>query len=84
VILVDANAWVAHARRADLGLVRLLVENRVVACDVVTGELMLGSGLPKTLTGDLARLPTIPSPTAGETRRFVERHFRIFAASGVG
>jgi predicted nucleic acid-binding protein len=84
VILVDTNAWVAHARRADVRLAGFLEDNRVVACDVVTGELMLGSGLPKGMARDLARLPSVPSPTAGDTRRFIERHGRVFSASGVG
>jgi hypothetical protein len=32
----------------------------------------------------LKLLPSVPSPTAGETRRFVERQVRLFRASGVG
>ena len=68
MILVDTNAWIAHARRADVKLIQYLESNRVVACDVVVGELSLGSGLPPTMSHDLARLPNVPSPTAAETR----------------
>jgi predicted nucleic acid-binding protein len=84
VILVDTNAWVAHARAADSKLVRLLQQNRVVTCDVIVGELLLGSGLPPEMTKNLKLLPSVPSPTAEESRRFVERQVRLFRASGVG
>jgi len=84
VILVDTNAWVHHLRRADPRLVGFLVQQRVRTCDVVIGELLLGSGLPRRFAHDLAALPSLPSPTASETRLFVERHRRSFAGSGVG
>jgi predicted nucleic acid-binding protein len=84
VILVDTNAWVTHVRSADLRLVRLLYENRVVTSEVVLGELLLGAGLPPALVRNLELLPQIPSPGATETREYVERHLRIFRVSGVG
>jgi predicted nucleic acid-binding protein len=84
LILVDTNAWVAHLRRRDQRLVDLLGEQRVHTCDVVIGELLLGSGLPKTFANDLLALPRLPSPGAAETRAYVERHGRTFAGSGVG
>lgn len=84
MILVDTNAWVDHLRKADPRLVVLLGENRVVTCDVVMGELLLGAGIPATLNRLLAQLPVVPSPTAAETRGFVERRGRSFRASGVG
>ncbi len=84
MILVDTNAWVAHLRRRDARLVRFLLEQRVRTCDVVLGELRLGSGLPKNFAKDLAALPRLPSPNAEETRSFIERHLRSFAGSGVG
>ena len=84
MILVDTNAWVSHLRKNDQRLVQFLSQQRVHTCDVVVGELLLGSGLPKTLASDLLALPRIPSPNASETRTFIERHARAFAGSGVG
>jgi predicted nucleic acid-binding protein len=84
VILVDTNAWIAHLRRADTRLARFLSEQRVRTCDVVIGELLLGSGLPGGFARDLRLLPRLPAPAAAETRAFIERHGRSFAGSGVG
>jgi predicted nucleic acid-binding protein len=84
VILVDTNAWVGHLRRRDLRLAKFLLEGRVRTCDVVIGELELGSGLPRSFARDLLALPRLPSPSASETRAFIERHQRTFAGSGVG
>jgi len=84
VILVDTNAWVHHLRRRDARLVRFLSEQRVRTCDVVVGELLLGSGLPRQFAVDLLALPRLPSPAAEETRLFITRHHRAFAGSGVG
>jgi predicted nucleic acid-binding protein len=84
MILVDTNAWISHLRKADAQLVTFLSEHRVRTCDVVVGELMLGSGLPRHLVRDLAALPSLPSPTAAETQAFVERHRKSLSGSGVG
>jgi len=84
VILVDTSAWVHHFRATDVRLVRFLREGRVGTCDVVIGELLLGSGLPRNVAKDLAALPLIPTPTPSSTRAFIERHRRSFAGSGVG
>lgn len=84
VILVDTNAWIHHLRKADARLSRFLIEQRVRTCDVVIGELMLGSGMPASFARDLRLLPRLPSPGAIETRMFIERHGRAFAGSGVG
>ena len=84
MILADTNAWVTHVRSSDARLVRLLGDNRVVACDVVIGELLLGAGLPKSLASTLALLPRLPSPTTAETLLFIRRHQTVFRSSGVG
>ena len=84
MILVDTNAWVQHLRKKDARLAKFLLEQRVHTCDVVAGELLLGSGLPKTFAADLLALPRLPSPGAAETRTFIERHRSAFAGSGVG
>ena len=84
MILVDTNAWVHHLRKGDARLVLFLSQQRVRTCDVVVGELQLGSGLPKGFAADLGALPILPSPGAAETRQFIERHKASFAGSGVG
>jgi predicted nucleic acid-binding protein len=42
MILVDTSAWIQHLRKSDTELVTFLKEQRVRACDVVIGELLLG------------------------------------------
>ncbi len=84
MILVDTNAWVSHVRSTDQRLVGMLNQNRVVTCDVVIGELLLGAGLPRGLTAALALIPRLGSPTAAETLAFVQRHIGLFRSSGVG
>lgn len=84
MILVDTSAWIQHLRRTDAALVTFLKEQRVRACDVVIGELLLGTGLPAGFARDLRALPRLASPSAAETRTFVERHSRAFARAGVG
>ncbi|HVV48669.1 MAG TPA: PIN domain-containing protein [Polyangia bacterium] len=84
MILVDTNAWIRHLRAASPDLVRFLLQERVHTCDVVIGELRLGSGLPRGFAQDLLALPRLPSPGAGETRAFVESHLPAFAGSGLG
>ena len=84
MILVDTSAWIGHLRRADARLVRLLSQGRVVTCDVVIGELLLGAGLPRALLPALALLPVLPGPSAPQTLDYLRRHQAAFAASGVG
>jgi predicted nucleic acid-binding protein len=84
MILVDTNAWINHLRKRDSRLILFLSEQRVRTCDVVVGELLLGSGLPKTFASDLAALPHLPSPSATDTRAFIDRHRSALAGAGVG
>ncbi len=84
MILVDTSAWIHHFKKMDPRLVTFLTEQLVRTCDVVIGELLLGSGLPRHIARDLLALPRVPSPGATETRTFIERHGRAFAGSGVG
>lgn len=84
MILVDTNAWISHLRKSDSRLVAFLLQQRVHTCDVVIGELMLGSGMPRTFSRDLLALPRLPSPAAAETRTFIERHRATLAGSGIG
>lgn len=84
MILVDTTAWIRHVRATDARLVRFLREGRVRTCDVVIGELLLGSGLPKSFARDMLALPRLPSPKPADTRAFIQRHHRSFGGSGVG
>jgi predicted nucleic acid-binding protein len=84
VILVDTSAWIRHLRAADRRLSDLLREQRVFTCDVVTGELTLGSGLPAALHQQLGLLPRVPVPTSKETLEFLQRHHRPLRTVGVG
>jgi predicted nucleic acid-binding protein len=84
VILVDTSAWIGHLRKKDSRLVSFLSEHRVRTCDVVLGELLLGSGLPKTFSADLSLLPRLPSPGSAETRAFIQRFQKSFSGAGVG
>jgi predicted nucleic acid-binding protein len=84
MILVDTNAWINHLRKGDSRLVLFLSQERVRTCDVIVGELLLGSGLPKTFASDLAALPHLPSPSTTDTRAFINRHRSAFAGAGVG
>lgn len=84
MILVDTNAWVHHLRRRDAQLSSFLLQQRVRTCDVVIGELALGSGLPTDFVPDLRALPRLPSPSAADTLLFVDRHRRALAGSGAG
>lgn len=84
MILADTNVWIFHLRRGDVRLRQLLLQQRIRTSDVIIGELTLGSGLPKGFVADLLALPRLPSPSALETRTFIERHHRTFAGSGVG
>ena len=84
MILVDTNAWVRHLRQKDARLVQFLGEQRVHTCDVVIGELLLGSGMSKMFAADLRALPIVPSPSAAETRAWIMRNAAVITGSGVG
>lgn len=84
MILVDTNAWIGHLRAADRRLITMLEQQRVVTCDVVLGDLALGSGLPPALARDLALLPCLPCPSAREVRERITRGARQFRGAGVG
>lgn len=85
MILVDTNTWVHHIRGdRSTRLPDLLRTGRVRTCAVVLGELRLGSGLPPAVDRLLAALPAVPSPSAEETTRFLERQRRSLAGTGIG
>jgi hypothetical protein len=40
--------------------------------------------MPTSFARDLALLPSLPSPSPGETRAFIDRHTRALRGAGVG
>ncbi len=65
-------------------MARQLRNLQVVTCDVVLGELSLGSGVSVEANEALQDLPRIPTPSAVETQTFIRRHADSFRAAGVG
>ena len=74
MVLVDSSVWIAHLRRADARLGRLLKDGLVRAHPWVIGELACGTlhRRHQFLTG-LDGLPTAPMATQREMRVLVER-----------
>ena len=85
MILIDTNTWVyfLHGSRPTR-VAEYLKTQRVRSCDVVIGELSLGTGLSESFRANLANLPRVPCPTAGETLAFKDRHDKTVQGSGVG
>jgi predicted nucleic acid-binding protein len=84
VILIDTSVWIAHFRRRDPDLVRLLARGTVASCAVVRAELRLGSGIPAAAVSLLGRLPELPVPDAAAALAFLDRHENALAGTGVG
>jgi predicted nucleic acid-binding protein len=83
MVLVDSSVWIRHFRQADRTLLNLIRLDRAVACTVVLGELLLGSGLSPRDATDLAALPQLPVPPAPTVLEFLKRHASI-RALGIG
>lgn len=84
MILADTMVWIRHLQNGDPRLVGMLSKSLIVTSDVVIGELLLGSGIPREVTTLLMALPVLPSPTAVQTREFMDRHRSAFYGSGAG
>lgn len=84
MILVDTNTWIRFLLGRPTRVAEYLRAQRVRVCDVVIGELSLGAGLPPAFRTELAKLPSLPSPTAGATLAFIDRHQDAIAGAGVG
>lgn len=83
MILVDTGIWVDHFKRANVRLVELLAEERVVTHDVIIGELALG-GIPdrENTLFFLDLLPRLTFLPAKAVRDFIERQRLV--GSGIG
>jgi len=84
VILVDTNTWIHFLNGRKTRVAEYLKAQRVRTCDVVIGELNLGSGLPDAFRVDLLKLPKLPSPSARDTVHFIDRHRQTVGGAGVG
>lgn len=83
MILVDTSTWVDFLHGRPTRVAAFLLQQRVRTCEVVIGELRLGSGLPAAFLGELLKLPRVPSPDAAETLAFLDRNSQIGGA-GIG
>ena len=62
-MLVDTSVWIAHERRPQPDLVRLVEVGRAATVAEVVSELRLGCGVrPLELSDQVASLPTLPMP----------------------
>ncbi|HYM09614.1 MAG TPA: PIN domain-containing protein [Bryobacterales bacterium] len=75
MILADTSLWIDHFRRANLGLLDLLLDGQVLIHPFVVGEISCGN-LPnrgRVLYG-LQELPSAAVAAHSEVRRLVEEH----------
>jgi predicted nucleic acid-binding protein len=83
VILVDTSVWIAHLRRGEPKLARLLDDGLVMTHSFVVGELACGSLRNRAgFLSYLGRLATAPEATSQEVRRLVE--MRRLMGKGLG
>ncbi len=83
MILVDTSVWVAHLRRSNSKLYKLLDEAKVFAHPFVVGELACGNLRNRSII--LADLEALPKPvlaTQAEVMRLIE-HRRLWGC-GIG
>lgn len=83
MVLVDSSVWIRHFRERDPVLVRLLADGEVVQCDVVVGELMLGSGISPAIRALLDALPGIEVVTSSDCLGFIDDHDEL-SRLGIG
>lgn len=82
-ILVDTAIWIDHMRSADVKLIALLRQARVVTHDHVIGELAMGSMKDRRLVLEsLLDLSRAPLAEEAEVRSFIEA--RGLFARGIG
>jgi predicted nucleic acid-binding protein len=74
-VLVDTSVWVAHFRKANTDLIRLLQNNRVLGHPLVLAEIACGTPpSPREQTlADMALLGPAFSASFSEVMAFIER-----------
>ena len=82
-VLVDTTVWIDHLRIGDPALKTLLYEDQVLGCDLVQGELALGSiRNRKEILSLYGALPKAEIPTHQEILKLIEH--RKLNGSGIG
>jgi len=75
LVLADTSAWIAHQRKPDPVIVDAMRSGRLCSHGVVIGELSLGCGdVPRRMSDEASRLPTLPDLPAESVRDFGVRH----------
>ena len=75
MILVDTSVWVAHLRRAEPRLARLLEDGQVISHPFIIGELACGSLRRRgKLLSYLDQLELVPVASNPEARNLIEAH----------
>jgi len=83
MILADTSIWVEHFRKGLPRFGAALLQNRILAHQIVIGELATGNLVSRKSTlAFLHRLPTVKSATADECLTFLESH-RLYG-QGIG
>ena len=83
MVLVDTSVWIDHLRIANLPLVRLLRDAKVVVHPFVVGELACGRLVKRDeVLGLLGKLPRLAPVSDAEAMAFIEANG--LAGSGVG
>ena len=73
MILVDTSVWIAHFRKGEAGLAKLLTQALVLVHPFVVGELACGDLRNRArILSDLEALPSAVSATHEEVMRLIE------------
>lgn len=83
MILADTSIWIEHFRKGLPRFGGALLQNRILAHQIVIGELATGNlANRKSTLSFLRRLPAVKSATADECLAFLESH-QLFG-QGIG
>lgn len=75
MILADTSIWIEHFRNGLPRFAATLLQNRILAHQIVIGELATGNlANRKSTLSFLQRLPSVKSATADECLQFLESH----------
>ena len=83
MVLVDTSIWVAHFRKSDPLLIKLLLAEQVLGHPFVIGELTLGNFANRAeVFGLMQSLPASPLAEPAEVLAFIDN--RRLAEKGIG